>query len=314
MIKKFLILLLIFTCTVLFVIPCMGAGEIIQNESISRSISDTKDFKGLFEIRIVSPEMMESVISNIGPEGIPLKVEKGLFIGVITPGVVYLRGDLNEKEFPVLDKEMENVKEKIGKHLIEITFGRDNAKTDLFENTQDYMIWIDAMYQQSDVEALREYIDVVNDLSQTITFEDEEIALPSYTPNYVPIQYLYYKISIVDKDMFKELLDDRDSATEQLLKDKNENNVGIVRKNHLYLLSDLTGDERKHFLLRGLLFSMGFHGESTLPDSIFNPDNTKITELSDLDKGAIELMYGGRLQSGLDTNAIKKALGVDNDE
>ncbi|PWR75852.1 hypothetical protein DLD82_01960 [Methanospirillum stamsii] len=314
MIKKFIIFLLIFTSILLLMIPGSTADEDLSHEDSAGSNAIMNGYPGLFEIRIVSPEMLESVLFNAGSSAVPLKVSRGLCIGVITPGIVYLRGDLNEDDFPVLDTERVNVKEQIGKHLIDIVYGRDNAQTDLFENTYDYMIWIDAMYEQSDVEAVREYISVLNDLSSTITFEDEEIALPSYQPNYVPTQYLYYKISIVDKDLFKELLDDRDSSTEQLLKDKNDNSVGIVRKNHLYLLNDLTGDERNHFLIRGLLFSMGFHGESTLPDSIFNPDNVTGTKLSELDQGAIKLMYGGRLSSGLTADDVKKSLGIDIDD
>ena len=314
MIKKFIIFLLIFTSILLLMIPSLTADQVLSNEDSTASSAIMNGYPGLFEIRIVSPEMIDSVLFNAGSSAIPLKVSRGLCIGVITPGIVYLRGDLNEKDFPVLDTDKVNVKEQIGKHLIDIVYGRDNSQTDLFENTYDYMIWIDAMYKQSDVQAVGDYISLLNDLSSTITFEDEEIALPSYQPNYVPTQYLYYKISIVDKDLFKELLDDRDSSTEQLLKDNKDNSVGIVRKNHLYLLDDVTGDERNHFLLRGLLFSMGFHGESSLPDSFFNSENIASTKLSELDRGAIELMYGGRLSSGLTADDAKKSLGIESDD
>lgn len=272
---------------------------------------DLIESKPGFEIRIVSPEMLENVRNSYGSQGIALKVERGLYIGVLTPGILYLRGDLNEEEFPIRKVIHENSKEKVGKHLIDITFGRDNAKVDLFSKTKKYLIWLDAMYQKEDLNVLHEYIDLFNDLSQTVQFEDEMIALPSYKPNYIPNPYEHYKISIVDKDFFKEKLDDRNSTLEQVLKDQNGDTVALVRKDHLFLLNDLQKDERAHFLIKGLLFSMGFHGESAQKESFFYPGNIKQTSLSELDKEAIRLMYGGRLQSGLDVDGIKKALGME---
>lgn len=285
------------------------------NETSFENISSEKqvysdNYPGIFEIRIVDPKMLSDVIYNAGSQAVPLKVERGLYIGLVTPGVVYLRGDLNEDDFPQNESKKVKGNDLLGEHLIDITFGRDNAKTDLFDNTQDYLIWLDAMYQQSDVQDIQKDINLINDLSQTVTFEDEEIGLPSYQPNYQPIPYLFYKISIVDHDLMKDLLDDRNSGTEQILKNKKGDSVALVRKDHLYLLSDLTGDERSYYLLRGLLFSMGFHGESSNPESFFYSENTNAIKLSDLDKEAIRLMYGGRLQSGLDVEGIKKSLGL----
>mgnify|MGYP000852041409 FL=1 len=66
-----------------------------------------------FEIRIVSPEMLENVRNSYGSQGIALKVERGLYIGVLTPGILYLRGDLNEEEFPIRKVIHENSKEKV---------------------------------------------------------------------------------------------------------------------------------------------------------------------------------------------------------
>jgi len=302
---------IILLLAIFFLIPGTSADNMPSPNSSEPNVEAIQDVPGLFEICIVSPEMLETVRNNYGSKAIPLKVERGLFIGVLTPGTLYIRGDLNEEDFPVREIIHGNLEEKIGKHLIDITFGRDNAKTELFAKAPDCLIWVDTMYQKEDIEAIREYIDLINDLSQTTTFEDEEIALPSFKPNYNPIQYQFYKISIVDKEFFKKKLDDRDSASEQLLKDAKGRQAALVRKDHLFLLNDVARDERNHFLLAGILFSMGFHGESQASDSFFYPGNTKQTQLSDLDKKAIELMYGGRLQSGLDIEGIRKTLGIE---
>lgn len=305
-----LIYMSVLLCTGFLLMP----GILADNQSGTHLMPtqvDISEVKPGFEIRIVSPEMLENVKNNHGSQSIPLKVERGLYIGVLTPGILYLRGDLNEEEFPMREVIHESSEDKVGDHLIDIAFGRDNAKTDLFLKSPDYLIWLDAMYKQEDLQVLNEYIVLLNDLSQTVRFEDEKIALPSYQPNYVPNPYVHYKISFVDKDYFKEKLDDRDSAQEQILKDQKGQSVALVRKDHLFILNDLQKDERAHFLIKGLLFSMGFHGESTLTDSFFNPGNTRQTNLSVLDKEAVRLMYGGRLQSGLDVDGIRKALGIE---
>ena len=300
----------VLVCTGFLLMP----GIVADNQSGTYQVPtqvDLTDGKPGFEIRIVSPEMLDNVRNNHGSQGIPLKVVRGLYIGVLTPGILYLRGDLNEEEFPMREVIHESSEDKVGNHLIDITFGRDNAKTDLFVQSPEYLIWLDAMYKQEDLHILNEYIDLLNDLSQTVRFEDEKIALPSYQPNYVPNPYVHYKISFIDKDYFKEKLDDRDSTQEQILKGQKGQSVALVRKDHLFILSDLQKEERAHLLIKGLLFSMGFHGESPLKDSFFNPGNTRQTNLSVLDKEAVRLMYGGRLQSGLDVDGIKKALGIE---
>lgn len=304
-----LISLLLFFFIGFFIIPGVIADN--QPENYHTTVSaDFSEIKSGFEVRIVSPEILENVRNNYGSHGTPLRVERGLYIGFLAPGILYLRGDLNEEEFPLREISHENSKEKIGNHLIDIAFGRDNAKIDLFVKSPDYLIWLDTMYNQEDRDILYEYSKLLNDLSQTTRFEDEKIAFPSYLPNYYPNPYTHYRISIVEKGYLKKKLDDRDISNEQVLKDEKGQVVALVRNDHLHLLNDLQKDERKHFLIRGLLFSMGFHGESLLPDSFFNPENTCQVHLSELDKEVISLMYGGRLHSGIDVEGIRKALDL----
>lgn len=293
-----------------FMVPGIMAESPSTPHSDIRIVEQTDTVPGLFEIRIVDPDLLNTVRNNYGSRAIPLKVEKGLYIGVLTPDVLYLRGDLNESDFPVQDIVHKNLKDRVGKHLIDITFGRDNVKTELFGKDRDYKIWLKAMYYQTDVDTIRNFITDFNDLSQTTSFDDEEIALPSYKPNYNPDPYRYYTISFVDKDLFQEKYDDRSSERDQILKDASGKPVAVVRSDGAYILQDLKGNERTHVLLHSLLFSMGFHGESKEKDSFFNPKNTEQTTLSPLDLEAVQLMYGGRLQSGLTLEDVKKALGM----
>jgi hypothetical protein len=145
--EKILIRLILSLFLSVFIFTA-GYAEVNTGEpSQSMNLVSYDDTVGLFEIRIVSPEMLETVLLNYGKQAVPLKVERGLFIGVLTPGILYLRGDLNEEDFPVRQIIQDSTDEKVGNHLIDITFGRDNSKTELFDNTKEYLIWFDAMYR-----------------------------------------------------------------------------------------------------------------------------------------------------------------------
>lgn len=77
----------------------------------------------------------------------------------------------------------------------------------------------------------------------------------------------------------------------------------------IYLNSDMKGDQRTHYLLRSLLYTLGFKGDSLqYPDSIFAyPENT-VTELSFLDEKAIQVMYGLGMYDGMTVYDVKGVL------
>jgi len=304
-------LLILLILIIIFFIMSVTVAENIENSSINNSFVniETKKPVSSFEIKIVSPNMLNNVIQNNKHKVTTLKIKKGLNIGVIIPGTLYLRGDLNEKIFPFNETADDDTKIKIGQHLTNIVFGLDNHKIDLFSGSQKYLIWFDAMYTKQDLLDMNDFINQFNDLSETVSIEDEEIGLPTYHPNYNPVPYQYYKIGFVDNDLFSEKLDDRKTDTEQLLKNEKGDIVGIVSKDRLWLQSYLKGDERRYFLLKGLLFSMGFHGESIDKDSFFYKLNYRDTNLSSMDTDAIKLVYGGRIKKDMDMDSIKKALG-----
>jgi hypothetical protein len=82
-----------------------------------------------------------------------------------------------------------------------------------------------------------------------------------------------------------------------------------VKNYDIYINADLEGAQRTHYLLRGLLFSMGFKGESMkYSDSIFFylPNNN--TELSYLDQKAVQIMYGLGMRNGMTVEDVKGKL------
>ena len=77
----------------------------------------------------------------------------------------------------------------------------------------------------------------------------------------------------------------------------------------IYLNSNMEGEQRTHYLLRSLLYTLGFKGDSLrYPDSIFSyPENTA-TELSFLDEKALQVMYGLGMDNGMTVDDVKRVL------
>ncbi len=77
----------------------------------------------------------------------------------------------------------------------------------------------------------------------------------------------------------------------------------------IYVNSDLTGDERTHFIIRGLLYYLGFVGQTgTYPDSIFYAGQNNTTTPSLIDWDAISLMYGNTISSGMSLSDVENTL------
>ena len=77
----------------------------------------------------------------------------------------------------------------------------------------------------------------------------------------------------------------------------------------IYLNSEMEGDMRDHYILRSLLYTLGFKGATLrYQDSIFAyPENT-VTELSFLDEKALQVMYGLGMDNGMRVEDVKRVL------
>ena len=79
----------------------------------------------------------------------------------------------------------------------------------------------------------------------------------------------------------------------------------------IYVNADLKGDARGHTLIRCLLHELGFFGSSdAYPDSLFSSADNTNTRLSEIDKKAIELMYGNSLTPGMSAGDVKSILYI----
>jgi len=79
-----------------------------------------------------------------------------------------------------------------------------------------------------------------------------------------------------------------------------------ISRGSVYINANLKGDVRNHTLIRSLFYELGVVGDSdTYPDSVFYSGDNTNTNLTYVDKKAIEIMYGSGLTPGMSANEVK---------
>lgn len=277
----------------------------------NRTATPSDEDRYYYNIRIVPPSSLENMEKEIGPDEYLIRNENGDLIGIVSPRFLYIRGDLVRLQ---QDRESGSGREfdktDIAEHLVDIAFGFDNSKLTLFKTDKDYKFWFDAYYTSEDLKTVREFARTFNSLSDSTQFEDEDVVLGFLMSNYADIPYNFYNIRIMPEKMLEDFKDDR-SDTDRLLKNDDGTLIGIIGADHLYLLDSLTEEERRFYITKGVLYSMGLHGTSfTNRESFFYREDQLNHELSDLDREAIRLLYGGRLRTGMDLEETRKTLGL----
>ena len=286
-------------------------SHVIPGEEKESSSTFSDNDRYLHYIKIISPSVLEKLKNEINADEYPVHNDNGDLIGIVSPGKLYIRGDLLDLQKQKGKAGKIFSKTDVAEHLVDIIFGNDNAKLLLFKSNKDYQFWLDAFYTVDDKKFLLELASHLNALSDTTQFEDEELALGFLKTNYADIPYNFYNIKIIPQKMLDEFKDNRKSD-ERLIKDLEGKLIGIVGNDHLYMLDSLSSEDRQYYMLYGILFSMGLHGTTySEKDSFFyQVGGIRNTELSDLDKEAIKLLYGGRLKNGMDMEEVKKTLGL----
>lgn len=291
----------------------IGAPQTMSETPVqetSSGPSQVSDERFYYNIRILAPEELEKMRISLKADEHLIRNEQGDLIGVVSPRSLFLRGDLVQLQQGEKREGREFGRTDISEHLVEIAFGLDNAKLGLFKTDKDYQFWFDAFYTQDDVKYALELAKFLNSLSDTTQFEDEEIALGFLKSNYATIPYNYYNIKVIPKKMLDDFKDRRKPG-EHLLKRSDGTLIGIIGSNFLYLIDTLSPEERKYYIKKGVLYSMGMHGVSyNERDSFFYRVEGQNRELSELDTHAIKLLYGGRLKTGMDIEEVRKTLGL----
>lgn len=82
-----------------------------------------------------------------------------------------------------------------------------------------------------------------------------------------------------------------------------------IRGYDIYINDQMEGDQRTHYLLRALLYTLGFKGDSLrYRDSIFAFPENNATSLSFLDEKAVQVMYGLGMDNGMTVDDVKRVL------
>ncbi len=263
-----------------------------------------------FNIRIVPASELDKLQKEMGQEESLVKNDKDYVIGIISPNGLIIRGDLLqlEQDNGIVGREFD--KTDVALHLLDIAYGLDNSQISLFSSDKKYKFWFDGYYSDSEVTYVKNLSQLLNSISGTTQFEDEEVSLGFLQTNYAEIPYHFYNIKIVTEKMLKQLYDDKKDS-DHLFKDENGVLIGIVNTDYLYLLGTLSEEDEKYYILKGLLYSMGLHGISYKnPESFFYRNSGVNKNLSDLDIEAIRQFYGGGLKNGDTLEDAKKTLGL----
>ncbi|MDD1729209.1 MAG: hypothetical protein LUQ50_09070 [Methanospirillum sp.] len=275
-------------------------------------LKDSKTSNTFFNIRIVPVSELEKLQKEMSSDEYLVKNDDNTIIGIVSSKGLTIRGDLVQLERNSGNAGKEFDKEDVMLHLLDITFGLDNAKIKLFKADKKYKFWLDGHYTDSEVKFVKNLSILFNSLSGTTQFEDEEVTLGFLQTNYDVIPNNFYNIKIITDKMLQQYYDDKKKDSDHLIKNSNGELIGIVNDEYIYLLNTLSEEDQQYYILKGLLYSMGLHGVSYKnTESFFYRNEGMNRELSDLDKEAIKLLYGGSLKTGNTLEDAKKTFGLE---
>jgi cell division septation protein DedD len=181
----------------------------------------------------------------------------------------------------------------IGNHFLEIAFGPDNNV--IQKSTKDRLtISCQGVYDATDITLIKDFIKQFNDYSTTTKIaESVDINSPAdIALNFLPDASL------------KQIKSDPETFVNKNL--ETGTYYFVSHDTNTYVNSELKGDERKQWVLRAILYNLGFLGETAkYSDSLFYTGTNKVTRLSDIDLKALQLMYGKKINNGMTRSSAK---------
>jgi len=191
-------------------------------------------------------------------------------------------------------------KSQVIQHFEDIVFGNSGTVLKRWDKPV-IKVGIAGDYTREDIDTLNNFIMQFNNVSATAkitpVYESENQEL---TIRYVPPSY-FRAVDESSTNLISRSPDGRINFVDQT------NNLTWSPKNTVYLDSEITGDRREYWLLRGLLFDLGFQGTAGNPDSFFYYAPVT-TNLTDMDWAAINMMYSRKFSAGDDLNSVRSIL------
>ena len=218
--------------------------------------------------------------------------------GITSPGIT--------SNLPKVTPKTPLTSADINKNFMRIAFGPDNS---IIKKSPEERIVISVMgeYDEKDTAIISQFTNQFNNNSYT-----NKISVWMKTGNQASIiMYFLPLSSIKNIEGLDGTVVSKNPKTGDINYLHRTMMDGNLKKEYLYINSDLKGDPRTHWILRGLLFELGFVGETNdYPDSIFYGGSENITQLSEMDVNVIELMYGQKITNGMSFDRVKSLLMV----
>jgi hypothetical protein len=178
----------------------------------------------------------------------------------------------------------------IGSHLLEIAFGPNNNVIN--KKTSDRLVVsLEGLYDESDINLVNTFIGQFNNYSSTTRIS----AFINFNrPADIPLAFS-------PANAFTFL-----NTTVEYKDPQTGTWYFVITPEKTIVNSDLKGDERKRWVLRAVLYNLGFYGETaSYSDSVFYAGPNNASQLNDVDLKALQLMYGKKISNGMNKDYIR---------
>ena len=198
---------------------------------------------------------------------------------------------------------MEISSEDVNRHFMNIAFGTKRNTIDRWTLDVPLQISVSDLYLPDDSITLQNFAKEFNKLSQSTKLSENIKYQTKGRLNFKLIPESSLKL--IDLDDIQEIsLDPDDDTIIYLISYRTTDNEIFT-----YFNKDLTGYERSHYMIRAMLFMLGFAGYTVdHPDSVFYVYSEINSKLSIFDKEAIKLMYGKNIKPGMTQDQVRRVL------
>jgi hypothetical protein len=178
----------------------------------------------------------------------------------------------------------------IGSHLLEIAFGPDNNEINK-QTKGRLVVSLEGLYDESDINLVNTFIGQFNNYSSTT-----KISAFIKLDNRADIA-----LSFSPANTFKQI-----NTTVEYKDPQTGTWYFVITPEKTIVNSDLKGNERKRWILRAVLYNLGFYGETArYSDSVFYASTNNASQLSDIDLKALQLMYGKKISNGMNKDYMR---------
>ncbi|WP_321507941.1 hypothetical protein [uncultured Methanoregula sp.] len=191
----------------------------------------------------------------------------------------------------------------VGSHLLEIGFGPDNNV--IQKPTKDLLgISLMGADKDSDVAVITNFINQFNNYSSTTKISTNiDTTSPSADITLVFLPESSLRQLNVDANTL--IVKDIQTGTYYFV--RTTTTTFGTSNQQTYVNADLKGNTRARWILRALLYTMGFKGETAkYTDSLFYSGATDAKQASQIDLKAIQLMFGKKVTNGMTKAQIKE--------